>query len=423
LKDVAEVDVATFRKVIEEQGVEIIRGKGARTSSTPRESKSTPTKHKLKKEGDFNNVIAGCPALQRLWEKTEEGQYKWELENPGKRFPHPVSLALLTLAINTKNGAEVLHERLKLLPGYDAGITEQQFQHAIDSDYKPHTCKAIQDSGLCKIGEHPRFNDRCLEKIPPKTVENGHVLINPDLIPESAWSDPSPIRFASEKHMPYDEIVKSVKELIVMKEKPADLVLQLQHLLKSLQSHPEEARKYVHDLVSTSGLIGKRDLKKLEKEAEKDRKNEAYQRKIGTLPTFSFQGTDYFMRDGKYWKSSLDAKGNRQELELTNFTIQIREELEVINTELRPDANKERIVKRRYFAGYVLTAEGDRFYFKENGDDFLRGPETFFSFVTKLCGSALHYKRNQYDDIRACVYHFSRRGDFRIRKKLEDFEF
>ena len=411
-----EVDTASFLKILEEKQIEIIEGNAVRTDSKPKEPRSgtagVDSQYKIPKDGDFNNIVNNCPALKQFWEKDESGHYKWEKDNK-KGVPHTVRLASLSMAIRTKNGVDIILER------WNSDITKYQIEYALANDHKPHTCKTMQSEGVCMIGKHPKFQDHCLKKIPPKVVENGKVVENPDKLPESEWPDPSPVRFATEKRLSYETILQRLEELKATEPKPENMGEILFSLLKSAHYLTQKESESIKNWVKANRLIQARDLSKMSKRVTQDIKEESYKEKVKDVQRIEKKNVDYFCRDNKYWRSFVNSKGMRMEEEITNFTVEIREIFKTLDYDDDEDEGGIYNSKMPWCSGVIITQHGET-NFNTVLDEIVGSADKLSAFINKTVNIAAHFDKKDSDDVMFCIKNFSQ-NNCKTRIRLEKF--
>ena len=163
-------------RISESRGVVDDRPRGRLTPYVPPE------------KGDFELIVNQCPALKELWLNAESAG-------------HDARTGILSFAMHTKNGFEILRKR------WPSEKTEYFLEYAANKNYRPWSCSKMQSMSLCVKGKHPTksseqaqivngeiLNDYCLEKTAPREMINGKWVITNT--PEKDWALPSPIRYA-----------------------------------------------------------------------------------------------------------------------------------------------------------------------------------------------------------------------------------
>lgn len=275
------------------------------------------------KDGDLALVINGCPAMKRLW------------EGPTQEMSHEARVALLSWAIQTKNGVDMLRERWNY-----SQKAEEQIQYAIETNQKPWTCRGLQEHGICVKGKDPKFStqkqkdaygndltDYCFKKVPPKVAVNGKVVLNPDNLPEDEWADPSPVRL----RIPFvKEGVKSLKEQIDdLDPNDRDLGNKISSLFQNIvELRDASHRKDVLDHLKSKKLLKVSELKEFEKEAKEVRRLEK-ERELNQGDAIRvINGTRYTILDsGGYATIELDKDGNTVVNEISNFEIELEKDI------------------------------------------------------------------------------------------------
>lgn len=410
-----------FERVLQERGVEILQAPASRNLQKARreagkaEGAVTPPKP----FGDFWNVVEGCPALQEYWAKDEGGSYAWDKLHPDGKLSYDAYMASIMIAVTTTNGSEEVRRRW---PDKD---TSYQLNYAVSNAYTPMTCKTMQEKGVCRVGTHPKCGDHCLKKLPPVEYENGKRVLNPDNLPEEQWPEPSPIRFATDRNLSVDDInerlgliFKALKEKSKEKKSKKDQADATQYLpanpserVKGLLSRAyamgEEAFERVHGhIVTLNRWMTEREWKAHEKSFKKEKveKTDETLKKSG-VPSFKFGQDEFYMRDGYYLRVWRDAKGNRCDEILTNFYILVHEELISIRSSDSDDLTKSSTAEDRFFKGTIFIGS-ERIPFDVNYREW-NSADGFFRWLTQIAGTAVRYKRCNYDHIRNCISGFS----------------
>jgi hypothetical protein len=390
------------------------------SGATPRET-ATP-------KGDFWNIVNRCPALKVFWDKDSDGAWKFDKTANEHGVPHMARVASLSLAVNTVNGADVIRER------WSGARTEKEIRYAEDSGQHPWTCQAMQDHGLCKVGIHPKRKTHCLDRIPPAEKINGKWVTNPNQLPESEWPNPSPSRFSS-GFIPYDQLIeqydalfayrkiatgKNAKGEDVYESKPPEKLEESLHLLhKSSKLLKPDDQKRVQDHLIANKYISNKDMKALEKRVQKEIKNEEAEERRQQVTNFTFGNNTFFMDNNRYVMQYLDTKGIPHETELTNFTVEVKEEIVTLASIDETESRNEQTVEFREFKG-VINIGNEHKSFRVPANDWIRSSESFFSLLVNKAGGDLLYNKSNYDHIRNCINFFSRENKI-IRKRVRDF--
>lgn len=409
-----EVTPEQLEKVLTDRNLEIFNApvnRSRRGSQLPRESgDSAPA---IKPKGDFWRIVASCPALRQFWEKDKDGTYLFEKTASENGVPHNARVASLAFAVSTENGIDIIKDRWR------GPRTEKEIEYALKSKQHPWTCKAMQDNGLCRIGIHPVKTDHCIKKIPPGEIRNGQYRINPDNLPESEWKDPSPVRFAT-GFMTCDQIVSGIDLLFADKENPpTDLDAKLRDFLTAAKKLDAADNKRVHDHISANKLMTKKDMEKLDKQVIRAIKEEAYEEEKEDVPHFSFGGQDFFIRNGGYVRGWIDAKGMPQMKQMTNFTVDIKEEITLIKSQDLDSHDDNRNVESRSIKA-VINFKGERYPFKAAANDWIREANGFFALMVNRAGTSLMFETGDFNSVRNCIGGFSEKTKI-IRKKVVDF--
>lgn len=436
-RDCVDVTPEQLNEALKKDGVEIIERPVSRSASTTQrhldEKPGAPgtNSQPRTRRGDFQKVINGCPALKQFWEKNAAGQYKFdvEIDKSGKGAPHVARLSSMLLALGTENGDEMILDR------WPGDKTKSYLEQAKGQDYSPTTCRWLQENGVCKIGLHPKNHDHCLKKNPPSIVVNGERITNPDDLPEIHWPEPSPVRFATMREgLTAPEIIHRLNELFAGTEKdknrpkgegaPEPAVLlpdwedHFYNLMREAKYLKADEYKRVQDHVRQNKWMPSKEIKEVDKKISKDMKDEKIAEKKQTTRHFHWQDVDYFMEDSRYLVVSTNSKGEKREKELTNFVVEVREEIVQYDSIDDSKTESERTIQQRIFLGSIKV-NGRHHPFRTIGEQWQKGADTFFSFLIQQAGGDLKYKRADYDDIRIAINGFSEQTKV-IRNKISD---
>lgn len=413
-KSCREVSLQQIENVIEKHKIPVIHSPVGRS----KRAVDSGQKQAIKPKGDFWRIIDNCPALKQFWDKDSEGNYKISPNAVGDHFHRTASIAF---AIATENGLEAVRDR------WNSENIEKEINYALETKQRPWTCKAMQENGLCRIGVHPTKKDHCIKKTPPGEVVNGQYLVNPNNLPESEWKDPSPIRFAT-GFQTHDQLIRRLEALFDYQNKkegdkpaspPENLAEELKDILSKAWDLGPETHKTVKDFIEIRKALKEKDLKVIYKSVEKEKKEKDFEKKKAECLHFNFDGSEYIEEPGGYYEVKVDQNGVPQRHELTNFKVSITEELTLIHPVDLDDPTEGQTVEHRWLKGAIR--EGRNTYpFKTPSSEFIRSPESFFTFLTNRAGTNLLYKTSNYNAIRNCVSEFSKDRKV-IRKKVEDF--
>ena len=377
-------------------------------------------KEPIKPKGDFWKVIKSCPAMAHFWEKNADGTYKVP---PDAKGDHAQRTASIAFAIATENGTQAIVDRW-------GEKVQGEIDYALATAQHPYTCKAMQNHGICRVGVHPLLGDHCMKRVPPGEIVNGQYRVNPDGLPESEWKDPSPIKFAT-GFMTFDQLMKSLNELFSFQGQktadgkdvspPQNFDVDLRNLVRSAHRLDPDEQKKIRDFIEVRKVVKKSDLKEIYKSVDKEEKERELERKKEEYPNFTFNKNVFFNRPTGYFVVKRDNKGNVDNVELTNFHVNILEELTLIKPHDLEDPTESQTVEHRWIKGSVYIASDNKNHlFKASSNDWIRSSESFFSFLTSVAGTSLLYDTSNYNAIRNCVFEFSKEKKV-VRKKVEDF--
>ncbi|NBO09712.1 MAG: hypothetical protein EBV30_10325, partial [Actinobacteria bacterium] len=420
LRNCEEVTPDQLNNAIEQHGVRILEAPVGRSASGVKSkiSGAGSSRATIKPRGDFLKVVMSCPSLRQFWEKDEDGTYKFDKTANENGVPHMARVASLSIAISTENGVEIVRDR------WPGERTDKEIRYAQESGQHPWTCKAMQDHHICKIGLHPRKGDHCLKRMPPAEMRNGIWVSNPNQLPESEWSQPSPYRFAS-GYIPVDQVIDDLNKLFAHKKNtgvspPSDMDEQFYALLKAAKRLNPDEQKQVQDHITANKFIPAKELKTLDKRIIQEVRTEEHKEKCKETPNFAFGNETFFLVNGRYVMSYTDAKGQRHEKELTNFTVDVKEEIVVYEGIDDADESKpEQRVEERW-SKCTVCVDKKRRTFKVRTSDWMRSSESFFGVLINQAGGDILYTKSNFDYIRNCINEFSKDTKI-LRKRVKDF--
>lgn len=433
-ESLSEVDTEKFRAALELHKVPILKAPASRSTQEAQQAESnggvaTP----LKPFGSFMGVIEGCPAMREYWTKDASGAYIWDKSNPKGLF-HNARLASLFIGASTTDGLEIIKQR------WPSTNTKYNIEHALQKGYKPPTCRWLQEMGVCHAGKHPRHLDHCMKKMPPVERISGQDIVNPNNLPESQWKEPSPIRYATDKHLTADDIIERLGILFASKTKKEgdpgaevklneagqpvvsadyladNLEERLASLLRRVTSLPKLDQSRIHDVIKANKWMKAKDLNTIEKQVAKEIQNERVEVKRTQCKSFRYNSAEYFMEDGKYLVMKTDAKGNVHEEELSNFVVELYEERSLFKLRNEEeDMNLSQTVQDRHVSGAVVIS-GKKYPFQEPISAWSGGVDKWYETLVKIAGTDLLVRRSNLEDLRLCVSMFNR--DTKVERKM-----
>ena len=424
-RDCKEITPEQLLKSIEDNGITIIQAPvGRKRTTTPTgPNGETLPQEPIKPKGDFWRVINNCPALKQFWERDANGVYRVPNDAPGDHFHRTASIAM---AVSTTNGVEAVRSRW-------GDVVEKEIQYAIDTNQHPWSCKAMQDQGICRIGVHPVKNDHCIKKVPPGEYINGQYRVNPDGLPESEWKEPSPIRFAT-GFMTREQLLKTLEELHAFQNQkdangktalpPSSFDEDLRNCIRVSYKHEPDVQKEVRDYIESRKAVKSSDLKKMFQQVNKEVKERELENKKEQYPHFTFKNVTYFLRPGGYFVSRRTAQGVPETYAITNFTVDILEEIMVVKPQDLADTDDNLSVSCRHVkcaVNYGIDkGKPNRKYFKVPLTEWIRTQDSFFSIIMGAAGTNLMYETADFNALRNCIFEFSKDTKV-IRKKVEEF--
>lgn len=443
LENTHDITLAEFEKVLSDKSIEVLRAAASRDAKEARQIEGRGGEgvpHKIVPFGSFEEVILSCPAMGKLWAKNSEGKYLWDISNPNGLF-HDARYASMVLALHTKDGEEMLKKR------WSSSKTDTYIKQARAAGYTPVTCQWLQEKGICVVGRDPKHHDHCMERMPPRTRDGGKEIINPDNLPPEQWPAPSPIRFATSRHLNADEILEVVHQLAEAKKQqlragppemdpntghpiikevyiPENIQDRLLGVVRRIKEFSKDEQKKILDTISAYKLLPTKELNGLMKVADKEAKADAIKKQASGLVSFRDNGETYYMDTERcsYWKEFIDAKGNPMMRQLTNWLVELTSEYKMIRIKEGEAATEESFeTLDRQYDGVIrcrstIQRDGtDEVYESVSRfsgltmDGWLRGRDHFFKQLAKIAGPNLSWRTADMDDIRTCIFKFNLR--------------
>jgi len=291
--------------------------------------------------------------------------------------------------------------------------------------------------GVCHAGKHPRHLDHCMKKMPPVERINGQDMVNPNNLPEAQWKEPSPIRYATDKHLTADDVIERMGVLFATKNKepeakvtlneagqpvvsadyvPDNLEERLASLLRRVKSLPKPDQQRIHEVIKANKWMKAKDLSTIEKQVTKEIQNEVVADKRKQCKSFRHNSVEYFMDNGRYLIMKTDAKGVVKEEELSNFIIELYEERSLFRLRAEEeDMNLSQTVQDRWVSG-ALVVEGKKHTFQEPISTWSGGVDKWYETLIKIGGTDLIVRRSNLEDLRLCVSMFNRES--KVERKV-----
>jgi hypothetical protein len=414
---------ADFRNVLQVQNVEILQAPASQNRQKARKAEGKDEgKLAIKQFGDFWSIVEGCPAMQQYWAKDETGKFAYDSLYPDRdgKIPQENYYSSIQLAVNTKNGIDIVKKR------WNDAETAKKIDFAIAAGYAPMSCKTMQFNHACTKGLHPKYDDHCLKRLAPVVYEEGVRKINPEGLSEDLWPDPSPIRFAEDRHLSADDIIGRLshifkalkarsktakageaKDADVKDYLPDNPEERIKALLRCAKRLGAEDYKRIESHITSNKWMKVSEMKAHEKEFKKEQAETKDQTRRKTGRSFkSVGGNEFFLQNNCYVRTWRDNNGIKQEEIITNFHILIHEELTLLRAADGADLNNAESAEDRGFRGTIYVGN-EKIPFDVNYREWTGSSDTFFRTLTQLAGSKLQYNRPAYDHIRNCINGFS----------------
>jgi hypothetical protein len=405
--DTEKISVGDFKEFLEKSRIQVEEIRISEKRGVVPQDRRRTMEYKPPNDGDIHRVIQGCPAMKAFW------------EGPEADFKHNARVALVSWAMQTKNGLEVLQERWK---GSDKA--EKQIQYAIDNVQRPWSCKAMQDHECCVVGRDPKFatgnhvngkgeklRDHCFRKSAPKETIHGKLVSNPRNLSESEWPDPSPVRLRVElKRVTVNRLKEEIDELSKddpeLGNKVTDVYSKMLHL------KDKKKRTEVENYLKSKKLAKVKELKEIAKEAKEQRKIESEREVEESGRSRPLNGYNYAIgEDGGYSLLDYDSEGGVVEKPICNFQIILSREVHDYTSINEPTIT---------FHGKLLIGKNEKVY-EVTTSEWASNVQLAQSIMYHGAMSAVVPTYNL-DHMRAAVHLFGIE-DMSVEKSFKDYGF
>lgn len=332
--------------------------------------------------GSIEKVIQGCAAFRRLREKMDSGYVP----------NHDEGLSLFhTGGLATRDGWDYFKDGK--IPGWHKTQGDiNQLLQSVRKNYKPWTCKTMQDKGICIPGT------KCFEKRPPVKIKDGCEFFDISA-PQNEWPDPSPIRYARGDGEDFlKKLLDEVKEVAKLEnlDQKSDAIRKI--ALRA-QVFDKDQQGVLKKAISESGLVKARELNQMFNKAEKEKMEET-ERIMGDNSDYIKEGGSHYQKKRPYgYKISRKIKGNDADMvDLCAFDLWIRE----IVVTIEDNEQKSKIYR------CVIAFNNTEKSFEVPADVFFDNNE-FYKLLGTMADSYMTLKREDLTDARVAWLLFSRK--------------
>lgn len=311
--------------------------------------------YKEPEDGDFLQIIKGCPALHRLW------------TGPIGDWGHDTHVAMLSFALSCKGGLELLKDKYINSNFYNPDVFNVQVQHGMDTNQHPWTCRTLQVKGICLVGFDPKRSsgkredgkdkqDFCFEKTPPREFVGGKLSINPNNIPEEDWPEPSPARLRiafSNKG-----IVALKKEIDGFTKDDPDLDVKLESIFRKIASLKDaKSKDEMFEYIKGKKLVQVSALKEFQKNAKKQQ-SEEIEKEMKCQDGYRSALNNVFTTSTSigYNLVTVDSEGVEEFKAITDFEIEFEEDVAKHPSEAELRLNPFASTTRTY-QGYIKSRD------------------------------------------------------------------
>lgn len=332
--------------------------------------------------GSMEKLISGCGAFRRLREKMDTGY------QPG----HDEGFALFHCgALHTQDGMKYFEDGK--VPGWgQSDKDKKQLMQSVDKNYSPWTCRKMQEKGICIPGT------KCFDKKPPAEIIQGQKVIRDDL-PESEWPDPSPIRYAVGEGEEF--LVKLVAEIDALDTETDETKkgAKIREIAARAQVFDKDQQILLKQHIEKKGLMKKRDLNNLFKQAEKEKTEELTKIASSRSDVRNVNGILYRRVKPHGYEVSRKVKGDAEGFtKVANFDMTIHE--------IREVADEDRHGTKNASYRGLLIADGVERKFEIPADDFFDN-SGLFRFIGKALHTRAGIQKPDMEDFRSAVLAFS----------------
>lgn len=422
---------ADFEQMLAAKEIPIIQGPVKRTRAaspgTAGHAEFDGPPPPIRQFGSFLSIIEKCPAMREYWTKDSSGAYAWDKSNPKGLF-NDARVASMNIALATTDGEEILKAR------WPSSETEKQIVSAKSKAYRPVTCKWMQEHGVCHVGKHPRYKDHCLKKMPPLKKENGQLV--PDDTPEEQWDDPSPVRYATDRHMTVEEMKEILALLCGARTNPKDpnvsvdasgrpiveavvngerVEERFNSIFRRLRYMKSDEVEEIKSWLKANSLMKAKEITDRIRRAKREVDAEETAKQSNENPYFDFKNKRVFLIDDCLHAQWTDVKGETHKDKLTNFWVECVEQQVLLRLTGGVDDEDVTSVEDRWM---VLNIHVNKQVYRTTLDTKeFTNDQKFMLALTKAAGADLQYQRSDFDIIRNSVMPFSSNSVTRRRAK------
>lgn len=371
-----------INEIMKAEELEPLEEMGAvgRYGASPDGTRVSAGKWQRPMSGSMEKMVNCCVAFTDLKNKMEGGHVP----------SHNEGFALFHAAMGTVDGLEWFNDKAR---GWgETDEQRRQLEHSLEKNYRPWTCRKMQDNGVCPSGT------KCFNKRPPIEQVEGQTVVRRDL-PESKWIEPSPMRYAHSAGN--DDYLLKLQEEAKELEFEKDIAIRgtkLKAIINRAQvfdtAQQASLKKYLTEALKVST---KASTNKMFKEAASTKSAEVKKKSAERSDIAVHDDVRYQLLGEGGYAVIKDSKGQTIVSKISGFEILITEERKYID--------ESTIIKLVYIGvvgapDYTQDFEIETDTWAENGE--------FIKFFTKLCGTRFNVSRQNLENIRQASICFSR---------------
>lgn len=375
LEKLASSTEGQLLKVMEENGIEVT-GKEkpvARTRSGRIQTVKSGYDQPIK--GYVEPVLQGCAAFNRLWEKTKNGEV----------LGHREGFSLFHMCMHTVDGKDWFYGGN--VPGWaETDAHKRQLEASVDKAYAPHTCRTMQDDGICEEGT------KCFNKKPPLVKIKGRLVPDPDVPNEEDWPDPSPIRYATHPGEDYLDKLKAEIEALDKKEEESKLVDLVEVIVKRALVFDRARVKEFKDFIKKKRLLKAMHINRMFSKAEEKFAEEVKEKATKRDDVFCVDGITYIKVKPHGLAVLKVKKEGVSEVQLCSFDILLDKEVTIYGDD---EDNEE--PSKVYFGRFKCVGfeKGFRIEMTKWADN-----TKLYEFFSELAGAYFNLMKSNVDHLR-----------------------
>lgn len=361
-------------QVMKENGIEV---EGKEKPSKPRTGKMQNVRggYDQPLRGRIEPVLEGCAAFNGLWERTKKGEV----------LGHREGFSLFHMCMHTVDGKDWFYDGN--VPGWaETDAHKRQLEASVDKAYAPHTCKTMQDDGICEQGT------KCFDKKPPLIKIKGKLVPDPEFPDEKDWPDPSPIRYATHPGEDYLEKLKGEIAALDKKQEESELVRQVEAIVKRSLAFDRDRVKEFKDFIKKKRILKAMHVNRMFSKAEEKFAEEVKEKAAQREDVFCVDGIQY-IKNKPHGVSVLKVrKEGVSEVQLCSFDILLDKEVTIYGDDEDNEEPSKIYFGRFKCIGYEKEFRIDMAVWADN--------TSFYGFFSEKMGAYFNLLKTHVDHVR-----------------------